>query len=204
MFSKLKPNKKSSREQIAIKSVQNGMLCLPGNKYRVILEVSPINFALKSEEEQEAVIDNYQSFLNSLSIPIQILMRSRAVDMDNYTNSWNERADKETSAIYKQQIRNYTKFVNELVTDNSILTRKFYIVIPDEDKSKKTDVELIRQRILLNCDIIGKGLARMGMQTRLLNDLEVLDLFYSFYNPERAKLQPITNLAQSIVAEAQK
>ncbi len=202
----LRPNKKSSREQIAIKGVRDGILSLPGKKYRAVLEVSPVNFALKSEEEQEVVIDNYQRFLNSLSMPIQIIMRARAVDMDQYTASWREKAKNEKNPIYKKQIEDYTEFVDKLVTDNSILTRKFYVVVPDTVAKKQdasTDADLVRQRILLNCDIVAKGLNRLGMQTRMLESLEVLDLFYTFYNPKRAKVQPLTNLAQNSMAEGQ-
>ena len=175
-------------------------MCLPGNRFRAVLEVSPINFALKSDEEQEVVIDNFQSFLNSLSMPIQILMRARSVDMQQYTAFWKQKAATEKEEVYKQQIENYTKFVNQLVADNSILTRKFYVVVPAPELSKERDEEIIRQTLLMNCDIVAKGLARMGMQTKMLDSLEVLDLFYTFYNPKRAKLQPLANLAQSIMA----
>lgn len=202
MFS-LKQNKKSSREQIAIQGVDNGVLCLPGGRYRAILEVTPINFALKSDDEQEVIIDSFQAFLNALPCSMQIVMRTRAVDMDQYTSAWKERAEKEKDPIYKQQIENYSKFVQEIVTDNSVLTRRFYVVVPaSAEKVQNKDADIIRQHILLNCDIISKGLSRMGMQTRMLDSLEVLDLFYSFYNPTRAKVQPLSNLAKSILSEA--
>lgn len=202
MFTQLKRTKRSSREQIAIQSIDNGILCLPGNRYRAILEVSPINFALKSDEEQEVIIDSFQAFLNALPCSIQIVMRTRAVDMDSYTHTWDERAAQEKDPTYKKQIENYSKFVQQIVTENSVLTRRFYVVVPAAaDKIKSKDSDIIRQHILLNCDIITKGLSRIGMQTRMLDSLEVLDLFYSFYNPTRAKIQPLSNLASNVLSE---
>ncbi len=202
MFSLLKRTKKSSREQIAIQGVDNGILRLPGNRYRAILEVTPINFALKSDEEQEVIIDSFQAFLNALPCPMQIVMRTRSVDMDKYTSAWEERAEKEKDPVYKKQIDNYGKFVRQIVADNSVLTRKFYVVVPENtDKMHIKDADIIRQHVLLNCDIITKGLSRIGMQTRMLDSLEVLDLFYSFYNPSRAKVQPLSNIAKSVLSE---
>ena len=196
----LKRNKKSSREQINIQGVENGILSLPGRKNRAVLEITPINFALKSDREQEAIIDNFQSFLNSLSTPIQIIMRARSVDMDEYTKGWTARAEKEENDLFKKQIENYTKFVNEIVADNKILTRRFYVVVPDEQTG--SDAELSRQRIMINCEAVSKGLGRMNIKTRLLEDIEVLDLFYSFYSPKKAKVQPLSNLARNVIAES--
>lgn len=74
----------SSRRQIAIKQVKDGVLELPGGEFRMVLEVTPVNFELRSEEEQDSIIDTYEGFLNSISHPLQILVRTREVDMDEY------------------------------------------------------------------------------------------------------------------------
>ena len=72
-------NKASSRGQIAIKGVRDGILILPNNEYRAILQVSSLNFELRSEEEQDAIIDTYESFLNSVGTNLQILIRTREI-----------------------------------------------------------------------------------------------------------------------------
>ncbi|RKV98641.1 MAG: hypothetical protein D8G53_02340 [Candidatus Saccharimonas sp.] len=85
MFGLRKSNAKSSaRRQIALKGVRDGILLLPQNNYRAILSVSALNFELRSEDEQDAIIDTYESFLNSIGWPIQILVRTREIDMDGY------------------------------------------------------------------------------------------------------------------------
>jgi len=90
-------NKTSSRSQIAIKGVHDGILILPGNNYRAALEVSSLNFELKSEDEQDAIIDTYESFLNSIGSSLQILIRTREIDMDKYLTDLSERLIDEMS-----------------------------------------------------------------------------------------------------------
>ena len=72
-------SKTSSRSQIAIKGVRDGILMLPGNQYRAVLQVSSLNFELKSEEEQDAIIDTYESFLNSVGSSLQVLIRGCSI-----------------------------------------------------------------------------------------------------------------------------
>src|SRR5581483_8437316 len=88
--------KASARSQIDIKGVKDGILMLPGEQYRAILTVSPINFELKSEDERDAIIDTYESFLNSVGCPLQILVRTREIDMDKYLNDLEASKDHES------------------------------------------------------------------------------------------------------------
>jgi hypothetical protein len=188
----------SARIQIDIRSVKDGILTLPDKKYRSVLQVSSINFELKSEDEQDALIDIYESFLNSVSCPLQILIRTREVDLDRYLSELRERLQGETEIIYRQQIENYDEFIRSLITTNKILTRHFYIVIP-YDSTHKTDFDIIREQLTQQSDIVARGLSRLGMQARELSSLEVLDLFYSFYSPNQAKLQPLTERALRLI-----
>lgn len=197
-----KSNKKaSSRSQIAIKGVEDGILILPGNRYRMILQVSSINFELKSEDEQDALIDTYQNFLNSLACPLQMIIRVREMDMDKYLEEFRFKIDGEKEKVYRQQIKNYIEFVQGLITKNKILARHFYVVIPFSGKDRQS-FEMIKEQLLLNSDIVTKGLARLGVHTHQLNSLEVLDLFYTFYNPHVAKRQPLTEQTMRLLKES--
>ena len=192
MYALRKSNRKTSaRSQIDIKGVKDGVLMLSDRHYRVVLEVSPVNFELKSEDEQDALIDTFESFLNSVGSPLQILVRTREIDMDKYLGELNEALAGETEAVYKDQINNYDEFIRSLITTNKILTRHFYVIVP-YDASSKTEFEMVQEQLNLRVDIVTKGLARLGMHTRELPSLEVLELFYSFYSPEQAKIQPLT------------
>lgn len=197
-----KSNKKaSSRTQIAIKGVQDGILILPNNRYRIILQASSINFELKSEDEQDALIDTYQNFLNSLASPIQIVVRVREMDMDKYLEEFRLKIEDEKEKVYRQQIKNYIKFVRGLIAKNKILARHFYIVVPFDAKDRQ-DFAIAKEQLLLSSDIVTKGLARLGVHTRQLESLEVLDLFYTFYNPQSAKRQPITEQTMQLLKES--
>ena len=187
-----KSNKSSSRRQIQIKEVVDNILVLPGNEYRQILETSSVNFELKSEEEQDVIIDSFQNFLNSLPCEIQILVRVREVDIDHYVEDIGKTKDKETIPAYKKQIEGYCSFVKKLVSGNKILSRRFYIVIPYKHTERHQDMKLIKEHLNLEKDIIVKGLERMQMKARSITGLEILNLFYGFYNPESLKTQAIT------------
>ncbi len=193
--------KASSRGQIAIKGVRDGILMLPNNEYRAIIQVSSLNFELKSEEEQDAIIETYESFLNSVGTSLQILVRTREIDMDKYLEDLSERLNDEIVPIYRDQLQNYDDFIRSLITDNKILTRHFYIVVPYK-MSGKTDFDIVCEQLKIRLDIIAKGMARIGMHTDQLDSLEVLDLFYSFYSPVQSKMQPLTEQALQIIHTA--
>lgn len=185
--------KGSARTQIGIKEVRDNILVLPGNRYRSVLVTSSVNFELQSEVEQDALIDNFQAFLNSLTTPIQILVRIRELDIEQYLENLTSSRTGEDQSIYKKQLTSYSNFIRKLVSGNKILSRKFYIVISYENKAV-TDFALAKEQLLLEQEIIIKGLEKLGMKVKQLKSLEVLDLFYSFYNPELAKTQPLTQL----------
>jgi len=184
-------SKSSSRRQIDIKEVKDGILVLPNQEYRVIIETSSVNLELKSEDEQDVLIDGFQNFLNSLSVPVQILIRVREVDINSYLEKIKELKKHEKQKVYKTQIDNYTGFVSKLVSGNKILQRKFYIVIPYKNTDKENDFKQIKEHIFLQRDIIIRALEKLGMKTKILDSLEILDLFYGFYNPLQAKTQPL-------------
>lgn len=193
--------KSSSRNQIAIKGVRDGLLLLPNNQYRAVLQVSALNFELKSEQEQDAIIDTYENFLNSIGTNLQILIRTREIDMDKYLGDLAEHLKDEDEPIYQKQLQNYDEFIRSLIANNKILTRHFYLIIP-YTVNGKTDFELIREQLNLKVDIISKGMTRLGMHAQRLSSLEVLDLFYSYYNPVQAKIQPLTEQTLSLIHNA--
>lgn len=192
MFALPKLNRKgSARHQIAIQGVDDGVLILPNNEYRVIIETSSINLHLMSGEEKDAIIDIYKALLNSLSFPIQILQRVRSLDLDEYLQGFEAKKEKEETEVYKNQIDAYTKYVQSLVKTNKILSRQFYIVVPYRTKGKE-DIEIAREQLGNRLAIVEKGLSNVGIKAQQLNSLEILDLFYQSYNETDAKLQPLT------------
>ena len=189
MFPLTKNN--SARSQVAIKEVRDNILILPNNRYRSVLVTSSVNFELQSEAEQDVLIDNFQGYLNSLTTPIQILIRIRELDIEQYLESLSSIRANEDQAIYQKQLVSYSEFIRKLVSGNKILSRRFYIIIPYENKAV-TDFNLVKEQLLLEQEITIKGLEKLGMKVRPLKSIEILDLFYAFYNPALAKSQPLT------------
>lgn len=190
----------SAQQQIDIEGVRDGVLILPNNRFCCVIETSAVNFELKSDSEQDALIDIYQSFLNSLGGPIQIIIRTREIDLDNYLLEIESRAIKELG-IYQQQLRKYAQYIKSLVNVNKILTRSFYVVVPLSFLTKQ-DYDLVKEQLNLRADIVIKGLQRLGIHARLLPSLELLNLFYVFYNPKLAKIEPLSDSALRIMHAA--
>lgn len=188
----------SARSQIGIKEVKDGVLVLPDGRHCSILATSSVNFELQSEDEQDALIDNFQSFLNSLTTPIQILIRVRELDIDRYLETFQTHRELEKIEVYKEQLDNYNRFIKKLVSGNKILSRRFYVVIPLADLGE-TDFKHLKERLTMETEIVIKGLEKMGMNAHPLTSLEILELFYSFYRPDQAKSQP---LAASLLTES--
>ena len=184
-------NKISSRKQIQIKEVKDGILVLPHNRYRLVVETSSINFELKSVDEQDVLIDSFQNFLNSLPSQLQVLVRVREVDIDRYLETISKTKSAEREKVYKEQIENYCDFIKNLVSGNKILSRRFYVIIPYHHTDRSKDFNLVKEQIHLNRDIVIRSLEKLGMKAKQLDSLELLDLFYSFYNPTQAKTQEL-------------
>jgi len=185
-------SKKSSRRQIQIKEVKDWVLMLPNNEYRTIIETSSINFELKSEEEQDIIIETFQNFLNSLPCPLQFVIKIREIDIEAYLESIEKTLEGENEKVYQEQIKNYSQFMKEMVAGNKILSRRFYVVIPYKSTGKE-DFELIKEQLNLRLNIVERGLEKIGMKTQELDNVEILNLFYRFYNPRNSKIQEFTN-----------
>lgn len=164
---------------------------LPNEEYRVAIETSSINIELKSEEEQDVLIDSFQNFLNSLSCPVQVLIRVREVDIEKYLEQISKSKDSEKEKVYRDQIDNYGDFIKDLVAGSKILSRRFYVIVPYKHTDRNKDFNLIKEQINLTRDIVLKGLEKLGMKVKPLESFELFGLFDSFYNPDQIKTQQL-------------
>lgn len=183
----------SAKQQIAIESVTDNVIKLAGSKYCLILKSSSLNFELRSEDEQDVIIESYKNFINSLNFPIQYLIRTREIDLGQYIHNLTNKKQNEHNIIFKKQIDNYCSFVTKLVTTNKILTRSFYIILSLDDYKQKQSFNIIKEQLYISADIVIKGLNRLGMHITETSGIEALDLFYSFYRPNQAKTQSLRN-----------
>lgn len=174
---------------------------LPNSNYRVILRVNPVNIELKSEDEQDVLIETYRSILNSLSFPIQVVIHVREIDLDKYIEEFTYKLRKEETKLFKDQINNYSEFISKLVSKNRILTRKFYIVIPFDSREKE-EFELIKEQLNLRIDILNKNLNRLGTRAKQLSSIELLEYLHGLYNPSLSKIQPLSQSTLKILKES--
>ena len=121
---------KATQQFLNLKDIRDGVLILGNNDIRGILEVSSINFALKSEEAQSSVIYSFQSFLNSLDFFCQIIIQSRSINITPYLDSIKAMEGNQTNELLKTQTSSYGEFIKELVKEDKIMTKRFYLVVP--------------------------------------------------------------------------
>ena len=176
---------------LGIREIRDDVVVMKDGTLRGVLLVSSLNFALKSLEEQEAIIQAYMTFLNGLEFPIQIVIQSRRMNIDGYLASLSQYEKKSTNELLKAQIADYRNFVGELIELGQIMQKRFYVVIPYHHTERNNDFNLIKEQINLNRDIVLRGLEKLGMKARQLDSLEILDLFYGFYNSSQAKTQEL-------------
>lgn len=129
------PATKASQSFVPVEEVRNGVIILKNGGYRGILMCSSINFSLKSEDEQRAVIGGFQTFLNSLDFSVEIVVHSRRMDIRPYLSLLSERTDKQETELMKIQVREYMQFVQSFAEQANIMTKTFYVVVPYEPAS---------------------------------------------------------------------
>jgi len=120
----------STQEFVELQEVRDGVIFLKNGALRQLLMVSGINFDLKSETEQDLMTYGYQNLLNGLDFSIQIFIHSRRLNIENYLQKLQERHNQETNELLKTQIAEYIEFIKSFVTDNAIMDKNFFVVIP--------------------------------------------------------------------------
>lgn len=196
---------KSTQELVPIKEIRNGVLVLKDNSLHMVLMASTLNFALKSDDEQNAIIMQYQNFLNSLDFPVQFFIQSRKLKIDPYVAMLGEAEKSQNNELLRIQIREYVEFVKDFVKISNVVTKNFYISVPYVTAamevqgsffgkmfgnfSKKVTTNLdsrfeeYKIQLQQRADIVAQGLARAGVRVAPLNTEELIELFYELYNP---------------------
>lgn len=226
--SPLKPKNKilSTQRYLEFASAHNSTLILKSGGVRAILEVTSINFNLKSPEEQEAIILSYQKFLNALDFPVQIVVRSKKLDIDTYLEKLHMQHKKITNDLLRNQMTEYIEYIQKLIEHADIMQKRFYIVIPVDPARAKpkslfskflayikpddTVLEIIKRRkefsnlrktLLTRINVIQTALENCGVPIRQLNTEEIIQLLYQTYNPELSRTQKFDHIDDLAVSE---
>ncbi len=213
-----------SQQLVRISEIRDGVAILNDGTMRMVLMVSSINFALKSQDEQDAIIYAYQDFLNSLDFPVQVNVSSRKMDITPYLEQVKILRDKQQNELLRLQMDEYINFVGELVKNSDIMTKTFFITVPfaaqqnkkegvfervgrgvkgatGQFKMNAQEFEHNRTQLLQRANQVATGLRGMGLRVVPLQTQELLELYYNAYNPVTSRNQRLQNASQLQVEE---
>ncbi len=207
-------NSSPTQEFVPIKEMKNGVVILKDGSMRSILMVSSINFSLKSADEQQAIIYQFQNLLNTIDFSIQISVQSRRLDIRPYLNLLEERKSAQTDELLETQVKEYIEFIKLFTEAVEIMTKNFYVVVPytpakfnvsksfsfkkkGTDKSDSGD-NFEEQRIQLDqrVSVVEQGLARCGLRSVQLGTEETIELYYKIFNPGEVDRNLDVNMGQ--------
>jgi len=206
----------STQQYLDIAEIKENTIVMKDGTLRSVLLVSSINFALKSEDEQNAVIDSYVRFLNNLNFTLQIVIQSRELDIDNYLQYLKEKEKEQTNKLLKVQTADYIEYIKELTSLGKIMNKRFYIIVPYnplsdkrkgffslisealkpatiiklKEKTFRQYQEMLERRVE---SVVG-GLESMGVAVARLDTQSLIELYYKTYNPETSKNQNLVDL----------
>lgn len=220
---KKKTGKPTTQAHLPIAEIKDNTVILRDGTLRAVLMASSINFSLKSEDEQNALISAYVSFLNSIDFPLQIVIQSRRLQIQPYLDMLAKIEHDQSNELLRVQIADYRAFVQELVEIGQIMTKRFYVVVPYDPLSNKKKsfwtrtkeimkpalaVRLKEERfqarkkdIDLRVRQVTNGLESIGLQVVPLDTQALIELYYSTYNPDIAFAEQLQNVEQLRVEE---
>ena len=203
-----KTKTKSAQEFISIQEIRDGVVIMKDNSLKMVLMASSLNFALKSADEQEAIIMQFQNFLNALDFSVQFVVHSRKLNINPYLETLRETEKKQVNELLKIQTREYVEFVKNFVENSNIVSKAFYIIVPFDPpaleiakgllgafiaqfSSKKNATERLsdekfeeyKTQIWQRVETVTQGLVRTGVRLAPLNTEELIELYYGLFNP---------------------
>ncbi len=213
---KKKGNPKAATQRfLPIAEIRNDTVILKSGGLRAVLTVEALNFNLKSETEQQGIISGYQSFINTLSFPLQICIKSRKVNIDPYISNMKELAEKQENQLLKDQTIAYTNFIEKIIDVADIMAKTFYVVIPlDDTQTKKSSFASIfkflgiddteakavqryksflekHEKLKDRINLVESGLNNVGLTTHRLETSKLIELYYQCFNPRTSQEQKI-------------
>lgn len=211
----------TTQQHLDIYDISQNLIILKNSGVRLVLAATAVNFNLLSEVEQDAIIAAYSGLLNSLSFPVQIIIRSKRMDISFYLERLKEAEKEQTNRLLKKRIGSYRNYVEQLISKNDVLDKSFYIVIPYQEQFLTSSENALKKlfsrqkKIVLNKDALLKKaevrlepkkehlikqLNKLGVRARQLTTRELIELFYDIYNPDLARKQRLQPGAEEYTA----
>lgn len=191
----------ATQQFVPIEKIRDGIITLKNGELRAVLITSSLNLSLKGQDEQMAILSQFQNFFNSLEFPIQFFIESRRLNIKPYIDLLGEREKFVKEDLIKLQIREYTNFIKTFTDNSNIMTKHFFITIPymapavgsgglfsfgnnnEAMTEENRNFETARMQLEQRVSVISQGLSRFGVRSQKLNTEEVVELFYKAFNP---------------------
>lgn len=182
-----KNSKATTQKFIEIQDIVDNIVLLSGGNACLAIEIQATNFALLSQEEQDIKVLSYSSLLNSLSFSIQVFIRSKKIDISSYLRQLDDEVAKSQSQLLRGQIKLYKDFVAELIKVNTVLDKKFYIVIPYSG----LEGESAKIKLSSKAESLHAQLKRMNLPAKTLSREELIKLFHEIYNGDFEQINEV-------------
>lgn len=197
----------STQDFLEFETIKDNVIILKNKTLRSVLSTSSLNFALKSDEEQNSILFQFQSFLNSLDFSCQILVQSRKINMIGYLDKLEEIEANETNNLLKKQISEYRKFIDSIVQKTSVMQKSFYVIVPfsiletrglsafqkGRQLNKKIttlseqEFQIAKNQLLQRVEFVALGLRNLGISAIPLNNYELTELFWGTHHQLEAE-----------------
>jgi hypothetical protein len=198
---------KTTQDFVPIQEIRDGVIVLKNGNMRSIILASSLNFALKSQDEQNSILFQFQNFLNSLDFPIQIFVQSKKLDIRPYIALLEDRYKEQQTELMKIQVREYIEFIKAFVESTNIMSKSFFVVIPydpaimsssnnpisnimpgrnkGKTRTESADEQFqeYRSQLEQRVAVVEQGLVRCGVRVAELGTEEVVELYYKLFNP---------------------
>jgi len=206
----------STQQYLDIAEIKDNTVIMRDGTLRAVLAVSSINFALKSEDEQNAVISSYVGFLNNINSMIQIVIQSRELNIASYLEYLHQREKEQTNKLLKIQTTEYIEYIKELISIGKIMNKRFYVIVPyspisDQRKGffsslseafrpatslklKESKFLKYKESLYRRVESVNSSLSSLGVDVHQLDTQELIELYHKTYNPETSKNQPLVDI----------
>ena len=191
----------STQDFLEIDQIREGIVILKNKALRAIMMVSSLNFALKSDEEQSAIVSQFQEFLNSLDFSVQIVIQTRRLNITGYLEQLKSLGAGQKNELLGTQMEGYAKFIEELITGappagryGEIMSKSFFAVIPFTAVEIKVSAmteekfQMAKQQLWQRMEFVALGLRRCGLQAMPLTTPEIVELFWGLHHPQQAEV----------------
>lgn len=210
-------NKNATQEFVPIRDIKDGVVILKNGQLCMTLLASSVNFALKSVEEQEAILRQFQAFLNTIDFSLQIYVQSRRLNIEPYLQKLAARENQQDNDLMRIQLREYMQFIRTFTQEVDVMSKSFFVTVsyspipidlqanigsflnkkqsvPDPEERFAENRLQLEQRVT----VVEQGLKRIGVRTAVLSTEELVELYYHIFNPiDVGNQAPTQQLAQA-------